>query len=235
MTIDMDDEELTFDEAAPAEAEPAPAADGPAPTPEAPKAAEPQSVPQVETAPPPEKKRSRTGMAVAAGFALCILASVTSAVQAWRAASIAAASSEGASSRNLAARLNSIEKILEQQRDSIDALSANPNAPIAADKDSEQLNALAAAVRANQEMNERLPSTIMQQVDNRLAQTRQAGRTVPVGTKPATRIAASKAKPAQAGPKTAVAKPVVKAPVIAPQPVVQVEAKRPAGEAIRYP
>src|SRR3546814_1976173 len=81
----------------------------------------------------------------------------------------------------LAARLNKIEKLLEQQRNALDALSANPASPVssAGSADESQVNALAAAVRANQEMNERLPSVVMRQVDARLARVeRSAPRAV---------------------------------------------------------
>src|SRR3546814_1958016 len=76
----------------------------------------------------------------------------------------------------LAARLNKIEKLLEQQRNALDALSANPSSPVssAGSADESQINALAAAVRANQEMNERLPSGVMRQVDARLARVERS-------------------------------------------------------------
>src|SRR3546814_17814836 len=83
-------------------------------------AAEPAPKQDAGPAAPP-KKRSNVGMAVAAGFAICIVASVTSAVQASRAAS-AANGSAASSPDALAARLNKIEKLLEQQRNALDAL-----------------------------------------------------------------------------------------------------------------
>src|SRR3546814_10181222 len=101
-------------------------------------------------------------MAVAAGFALCIIASAVSAIQSWR----AAATAQHSDTRALAARLNNIEKLLERQRDAIDLLAARTDARPAANG-SDQINALAAAVRANQEISERLPSVIMRQVAGR--------------------------------------------------------------------
>src|SRR3546814_680609 len=91
-------------------------------------AAEPAPKQDAGPAAPP-KKRSNVGMAVAAGFAICIVASVTSAVQASRAAS-AANGSAASSPDALAARLNKIEKLLEQQRNALDALSATPASPV---------------------------------------------------------------------------------------------------------
>src|SRR3546814_13991008 len=58
---------------------------------------------------------------------------------------------------------------------------SNPASPVssAGSADESQINALAAAVRANQEMNERLPSVVMRQVDARLARVeRSAPRAV---------------------------------------------------------
>src|SRR3546814_13421030 len=69
-----DDEELIFDDAAPDQATEA--------TPEE-KAESAASEEPAPTAAAPGQ-RSRTGMAVAAGFALCIIASAVSAIQSWR-------------------------------------------------------------------------------------------------------------------------------------------------------
>ena len=226
-----DDEELTFDQ--PPQPEPAET-----PPPESVAAAEtpkadpsPAAQPEAPVAAP---KRSRTGMMVAAGFAVCILASVTSAVMAWRAASLVSAANEGTSAKATAAKLDYLQRMMEQQRDALDGLSARPGGTMAATAPGGgegQLNALAAAVRANQEMNERLPAMIMRQVDNRLD-----------GARPAARPAAKPAKLAKASPKptlkpavrtAAVSKPVAPLPL---QPIAAPPApKRPAGEAIRYP
>src|SRR3546814_2485628 len=103
-----DDEELIFDDAAPDQATEA--------TPEE-KAESAASEEPAPTAAAPGK-RSRTGMAVAAGFALCIIASAVSAIQSWR----AAATAQHSDTRALAARLNNIEKLLERQRDAIDQI-----------------------------------------------------------------------------------------------------------------
>src|SRR3546814_4672807 len=121
MSADIDDEELTFDDNPPAAAPDAGAEPEPAPS-KAPETAQAQPAAAAEPAPKqdagpaaPPKKRSNVGMAVAAGFAICSVASVTSAVQASRAAS-AANGSAASSPDALAARLNKIEKLLEQQR-----------------------------------------------------------------------------------------------------------------------
>src|SRR3546814_17564366 len=76
----------------------------------------------------------------------------------------------------LAARLNKIEKLLEQQRNALDALSANPASPVssAGSADESQIKALAAARRANQELNERLPSVVLRPVEARLARVERA-------------------------------------------------------------
>src|SRR3546814_1253094 len=110
----------------------------------------------------------------------------------------------------LAARLNKIEKLLEQQRNALDALSANPASPVssAGSADESQINALAAAVRANQEMNERLPSVAMRQVDARLARVeRSAPRAV---ARPYRKAGTPSPKPR--------AKPAAAAPAPAPPP-----------------
>src|SRR4051812_47228881 len=107
------DEELSFeDDVAPvndkAEETTAPATAESAPTANA-KAVEtpaPAESIKPEAAPAPPAKRSRTGMAVAAGFAVCILASSISAIQAWRAASMTAHNNDDASTKMLEARLN---------------------------------------------------------------------------------------------------------------------------------
>src|SRR3546814_13052539 len=97
--------------------------------------------------------------------------------------------------------------------------------------DLSQINALAAAVRANQEMNERLPSVVMRQVDARLARVeRSAPRAV---ARPYRKAGTPSPKPS--------AKPAAAAPAPAPQPAAspavgqQGEAKRQAGGANPYP
>lgn len=248
MTADLDDdEELTFDAEAQAEPEKVQAPE-PRPESEAPEA-QPQAQAQAQPeapAPAPSQdeanaadvtaeakpRRSKTGMLVAAGFAVCILASVTSAVMAWRAASLVAEANENASGKKLAAKLDYLQRLAEQQRDTLDGLSAKPGpATAAASGGDGQLNALAAAVRANQEMNERLPAIIMRQVDGRLA----GARAVP---KPAAAAKAKFAKVAKAKPRPVVKTAVASKP-IAPLPLQPIDApaapKRPAGEAIRYP
>lgn len=229
-----DDEELMFDQ--PPQPEPEPA-EPPSPEPKAaaetPKA-DPSPAAQAE-APVAAPKRSKTGVMVAAGFAVCILASVTSAVMAWRAASLVAAANEGTSAKATAAKLDYLQRMMEQQRDTLDGMSTKPaTAAAAAPSGGEgQLNALAAAVRANQEMNERLPSIIMKQVDTRLAGARAVAPR-PAKVKPA-RLAKASPKPKlKPAVKTAAAsKPI--APLLL-QPIAAPAApKRPAGEAIRYP
>ncbi len=251
MNTEIDDEELTFGEGSPVDtaaeikdvaAEPAPEAEAtaaaakPPAKPPAEPAAPAAQTPAEEISPSP-KKRSRTGMAVAAGFAICIVASITSAVQAWRVASLVAHTQIDAPDSALTARLNNIQKLLEQQRDALDGLSARPDAEMAGDNG--QIAALASAVRANQEMNERLPSMVMQQVNTRLAGVKtksRAGQSAPVHTaseKPAAKPRKPFGRPA-AKPVAAVAKVVVTTDSVKVEPAAQ-PVKRPAGEAIRYP
>src|SRR3546814_9478829 len=78
MSADIDDEELTFDDNPPAAAPDAGAEPEPAPS-KAPETAQAQPAAAAEPAPKqdagpaaPPKKRSNVGMAVAAGFAICI-------------------------------------------------------------------------------------------------------------------------------------------------------------------
>lgn len=203
---------------------------------------EPVEPAKPDTAPAPQAKRSRTGMAVAAGFAVCILASSVSAVQAWRAASMASHNNEDAATKALEARLNGIQKMLEQQRNTLDELSARPAA--AASGDSSQINALATAMRANQEMNERLPSLIMQQVDSRLARVEATNRAArQAAARPASRPAAKTANASKPRPvtrpvtKTAAASARPATPLVTKQAdeLAQQPIRRPAGEAIRYP
>src|SRR3546814_13011954 len=121
MSADIDDEELTFDDNPPAAAPDAGAEPEPAPS-KAPETAQAQPAAAAEPAPKqdagpaaPPKKRSNVGMAVAAGFAICIVASVTSAVQASRAAS-APNGSATSSPAALAARLTQTDNPPAPQR-----------------------------------------------------------------------------------------------------------------------
>lgn len=263
MSTEIDDEELSFDDmnleemmatpvtTAKPEATPAPEADARPETPakepakeEAAPVSETKGTPAAEAQPAPAtpaKKRSLTGMAVAAGFVVCILTSTISAVQSWRAVSMVAEKSAAADSESLEARLNNIQKLLEQQRNALDRI-ATRSAASAGPADVSQINALATAVRANQEMSERLPSMIMQQVDSRLARVEARSR-------PVVRAAAKTSQ--SSAPKPKVVKAVAKAPV-RNDALVEIKAsqqamqkrieelnaqvnKRPAGEAIRYP
>lgn len=251
-----DDDELSFAEDVRTDAstesrddvaEPA-AAPVPEPSPEAPAAEAPAAPPKPEAkaadegeqaAAPAAHKRSRTGMAVAAGFAICIIASVTSAVQVWRVASMVAHGSAGKSDTALEAKLNNIEKLLEQQRNALDGL-ATPAAVVAPAGDGDQINALAAAVRANQEMTERLPAMIMQNVDAKLAGARHVAKTESHATRPVSTKKAVAKKPAAVAKVekksvTATATATAALPLKAVQPISAEPPKRPAGEAIRYP
>src|SRR3546814_20758891 len=97
--------------------------------------------------------------------------------------------------------------------------------------DLSQINALAAAVRANQEMNERLPSVVMRQVDARLARVeRSAPRAV---ARPYRKAGTPSPKPS---PTTTAEGPRPR-PHRAPVPDVRTPrgAKAPAGVTSRYP
>lgn len=284
MSTEMDDEELMFEEGGetpPASAQSEQPAAGAAEAAAAEPAAEESApLPRPETVPaenaaagvagqPAEqaatKKRSLTGMLVAAGFGICILTSTVSAVQSWRAAGLAAEAA-GGDGKKLAARLSNMEKLLLQQRDALDDLTTRPAAlAAAAAPDGNQINALAAAVRANQETADRLPSVIMAQVDARLQHTGKPP--APATSRPAAaRPGTPKQTPAKSagGPKpwrsATAARPVAKAaPTATPASAAtaksgaidqlqssqqamqkkldELEARtaRPAGEAIRYP
>lgn len=247
MATEDDDEELTFDaeeapkpkaepqpepqpEAEPAKAE-APAPE-PAPAPAAAPAAEPKSA---EPAAPPSRKPSRSGMAIAACLGVCVLTSTIAAVQSWRAASIAADASSAGSTKDVIAKLNALQTLMEQQRDAIDELSTRPSLAAASSSPQSvdgQINALAAAVRANQQMTEQLPSVVMKQVNARLARVEPrraapAAAPRPKATNPAPRSAAPKRAPER----TADATKILNTPIAA----ASTERKRPAGEDISYP
>lgn len=256
MSTEIDDEELSFDDmnleemmatpekTAKPEAAPAPEADvkpaAPAKEETAP-VSEAKDAGAAEAQPATGKKRSLTGMAVAAGFVVCIATSTISAIQSWRAVSMVADSSTKMNAQQLEAKLNSIQKLLEQQRNAMDRIETR-SAASAGPADVSQINALATAVRANQEMSERLPSMIMQQVDSRLARVEARSR-------PVVRTAAKTGT--STAPKPRSAKAAAKAPV-RNDALVEIKAsqqamqrrieelnaqvnKRPAGEAIRYP
>lgn len=255
MATEDDDEELTFDAEAPQAAkpkaaepqpEPAPAkaqAEAPAPEPAAEPAPEPApaptAAPAAEAKPaeaaPPSRKPSRSGMAIAACLGVCVLTSTIAAVQSWRAASIAADASSAGSTKDVIAKLNALQTLMEQQRDAIDELSTRPGLAAASASPQSvdgQINALAAAVKANQQMAEQLPSVVMKQVDARLARA-EPRRAAPASTRPqAARPAAQRsAAPKRAPERSAEAAKVLNTPIVASS----AEKKRPAGEDISYP
>ncbi len=258
MATEDEDEELTFDAgeapaakpAAPepkaeAQPEPAPAkAEAPAakPEPAAPAAeAKPAEAKPAEAAAAPARKPSRSGMAIAACLGVCVLTSTVAAVQSWRAAGIAADAASAGSTKDVIAKLNALQSLMEQQRDAIDELSTRPSLAAASASPQSvdgQINALAAAVKANQQMAEQLPSVVMQQVDARLARA-EARRPAPAPaarTQAAVRPAVQRSAPVKRAPertqeRTADAAKVLSTPIV---PIVA-EKKRPAGEAISYP
>lgn len=255
MATEDDDEELTFDAEAPQAAkpkaaepqpEPAPAkaeAEAPAPEPAAEPAPEPAPTPTATPtaeaksaeAAAPSRKPSRSGMAIAACLGVCVLTSTIAAVQSWRAASIAADASSAGSTKDVIAKLNALQTLMEQQRDAIDELSTRPGLAAASASPQSvdgQINALAAAVKANQQMAEQLPSVVMKQVDARLARA-EPRRAAPASTRPqAVRPAAQRsAAPKRAPERSAEAAKVLNTPIVASS----AEKKRPAGEEISYP
>ncbi|MFD0847387.1 hypothetical protein [Sphingosinicella xenopeptidilytica] len=255
MATEDDDEELTFDAEAPqaakpkaAEPQPEPAptkaeAEAPAPEPAAEPAPEPApaptAAPAAEAKPaeaaPPSRKPSRSGMAIAACLGVCVLTSTIAAVQSWRAASIAADASSAGSTKDVIAKLNALQTLMEQQRDAIDELSTRPGLAAASASPQSvdgQINALAAAVKANQQMAEQLPSVVMKQVDARLARA-EPRRAAPASTRPqAVRPAAQRSAAAKRAPeRSAEAAKVLNTPIVASS----AEKKRPAGEEISYP
>jgi len=242
-----DDEELTFDAEAPQAAkpkaaepqpEPAPAkaeAEAPEPEPKPAPAAPPPADAKPAEAAAPSRKPSRSGMAIAACLGVCVLTSTIAAVQSWRAASIAADASSAGSTKDVIAKLNALQSLMEQQRDAIDELSTRPGLAAASASPQSvdgQINALAAAVKANQQMAEQLPSVVMKQVDARLARA-EPRRAAPASTRPqATRPAAQRsAAPKRTPERSAEAAKILNTP-IAP---AAAEKKRPAGEEISYP
>ena len=246
-TEDDDDEELTFDaeepqaakpkvepqpEPAPAEVEAEAPAPEPTPTPAAAPAAEAKPA---EAAAPSSRKPSRSGMAIAACLGVCVLTSTIAAVQSWRAASIAADASSAGSTKDVIAKLNALQTLMEQQRDAIDELSTRPGLAAASASPQSvdgQINALAAAVKANQQMAEQLPSVVMKQVDARLARV-EPRRAAPASARPqAARPAVQRSTaPKRAPVRSTEAARVLSTPIV---PVVA-EKKRPAGEEISYP
>ncbi|MEA3538465.1 MAG: hypothetical protein U9R73_04985 [Pseudomonadota bacterium] len=246
-TEDDDDEELTFDaeepqaakpkvepqpEPAPAEVEAEDPAPEPTPTPAAAPAAEAKPA---EAAAPPSRKPSRSGMAIAACLGVCVLTSTIAAVQSWRAASIAADASSAGSTKDVIAKLNALQTLMEQQRDAIDELSTRPGLTAASASPQSvdgQINALAAAVKANQQMAEQLPSVVMKQVDARLARV-EPRRAAPASARPqAARPAVQRSTaPKRAPVRSTEAARILSTPIV---PVVA-EKKRPAGEEISYP
>jgi hypothetical protein len=237
-----DDEELTFDAEAPQPAKPKAAE--PQPEPEPAKAEVEATAPQPEPKPAaaapaeaaaPSRKPSRSGMAIAACLGVCVITSTLAAVQSWRAASIAAEASSAGSTKDVIAKLNSLQTLMEQQRDAIDELSTRPGLAAASTSPQSidgQINALAAAVKANQQIAEQLPSEVMKQVDARLARV-EPRRAVPASARPqATRPAVQRSvAPKRTPERSAEAAKVLSTPIV---PVVA-EKKRPAGEAISYP
>lgn len=247
MATEDDDEELTFDAEQPqaekpkAEPQPEPApteaeAEAVAETP----AAEPAPTPAAEAKPAepaaaPSRKPSRSGMAIAACLGICVITSTLAAVQSWRAASLAAAAG-GGSTKDVIAKLNALQTLMEQQRDAIDELATRPGLAAASASPQSldgQINALAAAVKANQQMAEQLPSVVMKQVDARLArvETRRAAPAPsprPQAARPAVQRSAA---PKRAPEQTAEAAKVLGTPIVP----TNAEKKRPAGEAISYP
>lgn len=252
MATEDDDEELTFDadepQAAKPKAEPEPAkAEAEAPTPEPKPEPKAEPAPQQPAAAPaaeaksaeaavaPSRKPSRSGMAIAACLGVCVLTSTIAAVQSWRAASIAADASSAGSTKDVIAKLNALQTLMEQQRDAIDELSTRPGLAVASASPQSvdgQINALAAALKANQQMTEQLPSVVMKQVDARLARV-EPRRAAPTSARPqAARPAVQRnTAPKRAPVRSAEAARVLSTPIV---PVVA-EKKRPAGEEISYP
>lgn len=245
MATEDDDEELTFDAEQPQaekpkaepQPEPAPAeAEAVAETP----AAEPAPTPAAEAEPAepaaaPSRKPSRSGMAIAACLGICVITSTLAAVQSWRAASLAAAAG-GGSTKDVIAKLNALQTLMEQQRDAIDELATRPGLAAASASPQSldgQINALAAAVKANQQMAEQLPSVVMKQVDARLArvETRRAAPTPSPRPQAARPAVQRSAVPKRAPEQTAEAAKVLNTPIVP----TNAEKKRPAGEAISYP
>lgn len=250
MATEDDDEELTFDAEEPQAAkpkvepqpepqpEPAPAkaeAEAPAPEPAPTPAAAPAAEAKPAEAAAPSRKPSRSGMAIAACLGVCVLTSTIAAVQSWRAASIAADASSAGSTKDVIAKLNALQTLMEQQRDAIDELSTRPGLAAASASPQSvdgQINALAAAVKANQQMAEQLPSVVMKQVDARLARVElrraaPAAAPSPKAARPAQRSTA----PRRAPERTAEAAKILNTPIAA----AASEKKRPAGEEISYP
>lgn len=247
MATEDDDEELTFDAEQPQaekpkvepQPEPAPAeAEAPAPEPAPTAAPDAEAKPAESAAAAPSRKPSRSGMAIAACLGICVITSTLAAVQSWRAASLAAAAGGSGSTKDVIAKLNALQTLMEQQRDAIDELATRPGLAAASASPQSldgQINALAAAVKANQQMAEQLPSVVMKQVDDRLArvETRRAApapapRPQPQAARPAVQRSTA---PKRAPEQTAEATKVLSTPIV-PAPV---EKKRPAGEAISYP
>lgn len=247
MATEDDDEELTFDAEQPQaekpkvepQPEPAPAkaeAEAPAPEPAPAAAPDAEAKPAESAAAAPSRKPSRSGMAIAACLGICVITSTLAAVQSWRAASLAAAAGGSGSTKDVIAKLNALQTLMEQQRDAIDELATRPGLAAASASPQSldgQINALAAAVKANQQMAEQLPSVVMKQVDDRLArvETRRAAPAPgprPQAARPAVQRSAA---PKRAPEQTAEAAKVLNTPIV-PAPV---EKKRPAGEAISYP
>jgi ribonuclease E len=251
-----DDEELTFDAEAPQAAKPKAAEPQPEPTPAKAEAEAPAPEPAAEATPKPtpapaaaptaeakpaeaaapSRKPSRSGMAIAACLGVCVLTSTIAAVQSWRAASIAADASSAGSTKDVIAKLNALQTLMEQQRDAIDELSTRPGLAAASASPQSvdgQINALAAAVKANQQMAEQLPSVVMKQVDARLARAEpRRAAPAPSTRPPAARPAAQRsAAPKRAPERSAEAAKVLSTPIA---PAVA-EKKRPAGEEISYP
>ena len=255
MATEDDDEELTFDaeepQAAKPKAEPQPEPEPakteaeaptpePKPEPQAEPAPQPAAAPAVEAksaeaAVAPSRKPSRSGMAIAACLGVCVLTSTIAAVQSWRAASIAADASSAGSTKDVLAKLNALQTLMEQQRDAIDELSTRPGLATASASPQSvdgQINALAAALKANQQMTEQLPSVVMKQVDARLARV-EPRRAAPASARPqAARPAVQRSTaPKRAPVRSTEAARVLSTPIV---PVVA-EKKRPAGEEISYP
>ncbi|MBB4632825.1 hypothetical protein [Sphingosinicella soli] len=240
MATEEDDEELTFDAEAP-QAQPAPPkaqaetpATDPKPEASAAPAAESKPAEPAEPAAPASRKPSRSGMAIAACLGVCVLTSTLAAVQSWRAASIAAEASSAGSTKDVIAKLNALQTLMEQQRDAIDELSTRPGLAAAASPQSVdgQINALAAAVKANQQMTEQLPSVVMKQVNARLARTEPRRAAAPANARPqAARPAVQRSTAPKRPERTAEAAKVLSTPIVA----AAAEKKRPAGEEISYP
>lgn len=230
-----DDDELTFEEIEEPEAE-TPKAETVAADANAPAATAAEAAPDkaardeakdkaasdkpVET--PARKRPPLAGIFLAAALVLCLL---TSSLAAWKASSAASALSHQAQAENkpraLDARLASIERLLEQQRDLFDEMSAKPVQ--AAGGENAQITALATAVRASQEMSERIPALVASAVQARVGQVARADR--PTG-----------AAPAKAGAKPRFVKPIARLQQVAARaPIAPPALPPPPGDAIRYP